>query len=132
MERPWTAGSFAEDTQRLHQREIILLGDFVRALTAAHDDDGQSDLFAERRVVRCDAVGFTRLPMRALDDRPWECLRRLRAPQAEAIHCNPYFSTRVNPLEGIHYGQCSDGSISLPRLVDHATDGLARHKGSSC
>src|SRR3954470_18077219 len=122
MERPWTAGSFAEDTQRLHQREIILLGDFVRPLATAHDDDRQSDLLAERRVVGRDAIGFAGLAMRALDHRSRKCLRRLCAPQAKAIDRHAYLSTRVDTLERIHDRKRGDGSIPFPRLVDDAAN----------
>src|SRR6266550_2547505 len=118
--------SFAEDTQRLRQREIILLGDLERALTPAHDDDGQSNLLAESGVVRRYSVGVTGILVSAFDDFPRKSLRRLRAPQSKPINRLDDVAARVHPLECIGHRQRGNRSVSLARFVDDATNRFAR------
>src|SRR5687768_9962023 len=131
MARPSTALSFAEDTQRLRQSEIILLGDLERAFTAAHDDYGQPDLLAQRGVVGRDAIRFARLTMSTLNDLSRESLGRLGAPKSEPVDSLDDLSARINALQGVRDRDGSDSPISLPRLVDNAPDRLAGYKRTS-
>src|SRR6476619_5014118 len=105
MAPPSAAASFAEDTQRLRQREIILLGDLEGALAAAHHHHRQSDLLAERRVVGRDAIGLARLAVGALDDLSRKCLWGLCSPKAKAVDGDDDLSARIDAFQGVRYGQ---------------------------
>src|SRR5882762_10964968 len=131
MAPPSAAASFAEDTQRLRQREIIFFGDFDGALASADYHDREPDLLAERGVVGGHTIGFARFTVSALDDSAWECLRRLGSPDTEPIYRHDDLAARVDALESVEDWKRRDGAVSIAGLFDHAGNRLARHQRPS-